>query len=569
MKRLLLILLLLSTPAYAYKITPSVGYGLDQVGVQASGDVSIKNANNGDVIYWSSVQNAWIVGAQSSSGGSSALGISKNGVFVVSANTVNFTTGFGVTNSGSIVTVSDNIATTTTPGIASFDATTFTVAPLGGVDIQALKDGSVRFINSVDGSKNFSFDLQNIGAGSGVTLNIQNLAGSVALNTNTLDFFTATSSSQLKSVISDEIGSGFLPFFTSTVSANGVVIGNPAGTGYDQPAIPNCADSIGKHLNFNTATNAWSCGTTSNTGIAGTIIVSANGSGIVSANTVNFTTGFNVTNSGAIATVSGAMATVNVPGIASFDNNYFRMLSFGGVSLTSGITASINAVTAVSHSAVTLAGASYLTLSGQQITAAVLPTSVSNNDSTMTITPTTGAVLVSLNTVAASKGGTGVSTIPSNGFIPIGNGTTYVSAALTASDNIAIVNGSGKASVGLSTNVVMVSSFVNKVVALTDAATIATDASLGNIFTVTLGGARTLGNPTNGTNGQKVVWRVSQDASGTRTLAYGNAFRFGSDVTSPTLSTTAGKIDYIGAIYNTGGPTASWDVVAVSKGYQT
>jgi len=90
--------------------------------------------------------------------------------------------------------------------------------------------------------------------------------------------------------------------------------------------------------------------------------------------------------------------------------------------------------------------------------------------------------------------------------------------------------------------------FVQRVVTLTDAATIATDASLGNIFTVTLGGNRTLGTPTNPTDGQKAIWIVSQDATGTRTLAYSNVFSFGTDVTSPTLSTAAGKNDYIGAI---------------------
>ena len=112
--------------------------------------------------------------------------------------------------------------------------------------------------------------------------------------------------------------------------------------------------------------------------------------------------------------------------------------------------------------------------------------------------------------------------------------------------------------------------FVQRVVTLTDAATIATDASLGNIFTVTLGGNRTLGTPTNPTDGQKAIWIVSQDATGTRTLAYSNVFSFGTDVTSPTLSTAAGKNDYIGAIYRIKGPTAakqSWDVVAVSLGY--
>ena len=48
-------------------------------------------------------------------------------------------------------------------------------------------------------------------------------------------------------------------------------------------------------------------------------------------------------------------------------------------------------------------------------------------------------------------------------------------------------------------------SFTSAAVTLTDAATIATDASLGNLFRVTLGGNRTLGNPTNPVDGQKVT----------------------------------------------------------------
>lgn len=100
---------------------------------------------------------------------------------------------------------------------------------------------------------------------------------------------------------------------------------------------------------------------------------------------------------------------------------------------------------------------------------------------------------------------------------------------------------------------------------LTDGANIATDAALGNVFTVTLAGNRTLDNPTNGVNGQKIVWRIRQDGTGSRTLAYGTAFRFGTDVTSPTLTTAANKTDYIGAIYNS--TDSKWDVVAVAKGY--
>jgi hypothetical protein len=101
--------------------------------------------------------------------------------------------------------------------------------------------------------------------------------------------------------------------------------------------------------------------------------------------------------------------------------------------------------------------------------------------------------------------------------------------------------------------------------ALSDAATIATDASTGTIFTVTLGGNRTLGAPTNPSSGQKVVWKIRQDGTGGRTLSYNAVFRFGNDVVSPTLSTSPNAVDYIGAIYNS--TDAKWDVVAVARGY--
>lgn len=105
-----------------------------------------------------------------------------------------------------------------------------------------------------------------------------------------------------------------------------------------------------------------------------------------------------------------------------------------------------------------------------------------------------------------------------------------------------------------------------KVVTLTDASTIATDASQGNVFEVTLGGNRTLGNPTNPQgNGQKCIWRIKQDGTGNRTITLDTKFRLGTDIASITLSTGANKTDYFGAIYHSGDD--KWDVIAFVKGY--
>lgn len=78
--------------------------------------------------------------------------------------------------------------------------------------------------------------------------------------------------------------------------------------------------------------------------------------------------------------------------------------------------------------------------------------------------------------------------------------------------------------------------------ALTDAATIAVDMSVGNNFSVTLGGNRTLGNPTNLTAGQSGIIFISQDGTGSRTLAYSSYWKF-SGGTAPTLTTTANAVD--------------------------
>jgi len=82
------------------------------------------------------------------------------------------------------------------------------------------------------------------------------------------------------------------------------------------------------------------------------------------------------------------------------------------------------------------------------------------------------------------------------------------------------------------------------IVALTDGATITPDFAAGNNFSVTLGGSRTLANPTNLTAGQSGVIVVTQDGTGGRTLAFGSNWKFPGG-TAPTLTTTAAAVDVI------------------------
>lgn len=113
------------------------------------------------------------------------------------------------------------------------------------------------------------------------------------------------------------------------------------------------------------------------------------------------------------------------------------------------------------------------------------------------------------------------------------------------------------------------------VVVLADAPVIALDASLGNDFRVTIAGNRTMGNPANPADGQKIIVQVTQGSggsggvssggSGGSALTWDDGFEFGSGLPAPTLSTAAGDTDLLGFIYN--GDKGKWLCVAFVPGY--
>ena len=84
---------------------------------------------------------------------------------------------------------------------------------------------------------------------------------------------------------------------------------------------------------------------------------------------------------------------------------------------------------------------------------------------------------------------------------------------------------------------------------LTDGVNIATNCDDGNSHKVTLGGNRTLSNPTNMQTGATYLWIIVQDGTGGRTLAYGNKFKFPGGG-EPVLSTTANAVDLLSAVYD-------------------
>ena len=93
---------------------------------------------------------------------------------------------------------------------------------------------------------------------------------------------------------------------------------------------------------------------------------------------------------------------------------------------------------------------------GAPYTAAAL---TGSNDTNVTLTlggsPTTAllhAASITLGwtgTLAVGRGGLGISTTPTNGQIPIGNGTNYTAATITAGTGVFVSNGAGSITVGV------------------------------------------------------------------------------------------------------------------------
>jgi hypothetical protein len=103
------------------------------------------------------------------------------------------------------------------------------------------------------------------------------------------------------------------------------------------------------------------------------------------------------------------------------------------------------------------------------------------------------------------------------------------------------------------------------VVHLTDAATITVDASLGNDFRVTIAGNRTMGTPSNPTNGEQIIFQITQGTGAPFTITWASGYEFSAGLPQPTLSTTAGQTDLLGFVYNAS--TGTWLLAAFVNGF--
>lgn len=157
---------------------------------------------------------------------------------------------------------------------------------------------------------------------------------------------------------------------------------------------------------------------------------------------------------------------------------------------------------------------------------------------TFTSIVVTGGSITGITDLAVADGGTGASTL--TGIIK-GSGTSALTTATAGTDYA-----------GIDTAQTFTKGQRGEITTLTDGSTITPDMADSNNFTVTLGGNRTLANPSNLTAGQSGSIFIVQDGTGGRTLAYGTQYDFIGG-TAPTLSTGANAVDRIDYVVRTTG----------------
>ena len=297
------------------------------------------------------------------------------------------------------------------------------------------------------------------------------------------------------------------------------------------------------------------------------------------ANTGSFTTKV----SGVAAEFSGDVSANNVfaatnifIGGAAIPDASFRTSINSVITSINTVVAAVSALTSVNKVAITSInsiigdGTGFATVAALASVSAVMATSIGNSNTNIT---TNISAITSINTVVAA-----VSALTSVNKVAITSINTVVAAvsALTSVNKAAITSINSaitsinagtfntltvttSASIGgtlaIGTSAIKMLTIngpaLSVVVSLTDATSITSDFDVGQNFALTLADNRTLAAPTNLDSGQVGSIFITQDGTGSRTLAFNTVWKFPGG-TVPTLSTTAGAVDRIDYIVFSG-----------------
>jgi hypothetical protein len=141
------------------------------------------------------------------------------------------------------------------------------------------------------------------------------------------------------------------------------------------------------------------------------------------------------------------------------------------------------------------------------------------------------------------------------------------SLTISAGSGISISSISGTYTISTTGNIGVGSgTSLPTVISIPYSSTLNTNATLGDIFNITLSGNATLANPSGAVDGQTLRWRILQDTSGNRVITLGNKFKLPNSASDPLpWSTSANLMDILAATYHL--DRDKWDIVAFVPGY--
>lgn len=288
-------------------------------------------------------------------------------------------------------------------------------------------------------------------------------------------------------------------------------------------------DASGMSITGNLSVTGTFAGTATN---ANTLTTGRNFSitGDVTAPAISFNGSGNV----ALATTlaSGVVNNTNVGASAAIAFSKLASLTSGNVLVGNAS----NVATSVSVSGdATLANTGALTIANNAITNAKVSSSAAIAFSKLG-TLTTGQIVAGNAGVATATTLGGDATIGATGTLTIANDAITTAKILNANVTAAKVDTAGVAVLGTAQQYTRTHNF--SATTLTDAASIAWDASQNQVASVTLTASRTLANPTNMANGAVYILIVKQNATGGWTLSYGANYKWPS-AAIPVITSTA------------------------------
>ncbi len=293
--------------------------------------------------------------------------------------------------------------------------------------------------------------------------------------------------------------------------------------------------------------------------------------GSVPQNFVNITGTTTITSFGS-SVPAGQAKFVKFAGILTLTYNATSLKMPGSASITTAAGDWLIAVSSGSGNWEVIsyfrAASMYVTSSGSGTVTSVSVSSANGFAGSVANPTTTPAITISTSITGVLKGnGTAISAaVSGTDYAPATSGSSILKAssggfanAVAGTDYCGATSGSGvlKGSSGNTAAAVAGTDFVAPGTAtdftaqqnfisqsLTDGASISWNLASQQNAHVTLGGNRTLSNPTNLKNGGTYILRVVQDGTGSRTLAYGTAYKWPGGV-APTLSTAASAVDIL------------------------